>query len=267
MPTAPRTGTTTKRRLKWKIREHTMYALMICDSCGISVLRGTRVWAAVFFLLLLSWAGRLPAQSAAPAAQPSPGQPPTAADQKDAAAKPSPPAKPKKIITNDDLEPHPAGAQAGSGGKVIVGAPASFLNCETACEQEARAALGYDADREPEWQMQVVNARRDLAADAEWRRLLSQAIRQTNDYCNFLVLRSQKVAPSGNSYNARVQRAEAEQYFENTDRNYQTGLKTLVIALNNRIREVSELAPARAAMMNVQASHILDRNCDSSAQQ
>ena len=96
-------------------------------------------------------------------------------DQKDVTAKPNTTAKPKKVITNEDLEPHSA---AGTTDKMITRDVSSLLNCDAACEQQAREFLGYDADYEAEWRMQAVRARRDLIADSEWRGMLSQSIGQ-----------------------------------------------------------------------------------------
>ncbi len=171
--------------------------------------------------------------------------------------KPTPSAKPKKVITNDDLEPRSNGQSHAA----AYGDSGSFLACEATCEQEARVEAGYDADREAEWQMQVVNARRELAADSEWRRLLLQAIDQSNRYCNFLSQQSQKVAPSGNSYSARVQRAKTDQYFQNMDKTLQQGLQNLASQMTRHTNEVGELSPVRGAMMYVQGNRILQRTC------
>ena len=251
-----------------KTSERTMPSPMIRLACKSFALTGMLFRAPVFLALFLCLAIHSPAQSATSPVQTPPDQPSAQAGQKDSTAKPSSPAKAKKIITNDDLEPHSAGSgQPGSADKLIVGAYVSLLNCDPACEQQARSELGYDADREAEWQMQIVNARRDLAGDTQWRQTLTQAIQQTNTYCNFLAQRSQKVSPNGNSYNARVQRAQAEQYFQNMDRVLRQGLETITNRMNNSIREVNELSPVRATMMNVQASRILDRECDYSSRQ
>jgi len=183
----------------------------------------------------------------------------TPPDQKDVTPKPNTTTKPKKVITNEDLEPHSA---AGTTDKIITRDVSSLLNCDAACEQQAREFLGYDADYEAEWRMQVVRARRDLIADSEWRGMLSQSIGQQRTYCNFLAQQSQKTAPSGNSWDAQVQRARNAKYFETMGNTLRQGLETSVNRMNNHIQEVGELSPARAAMMNVQTNRIFDRACD-----
>ncbi len=150
----------------------------------------------------------------------------------------------------------------GLAGKIVTGDNSPLLRCDAPCEQKAREKLGYDSDREAEWQMQIVSARASLVADDEWRQLLSQTIQQTQTYCNFLAQQSQQVSPSGNSFNAQVQRARNDKYFQDMDRTLRQSLQSLANQRNTRIQDVNALAPVRAAMMNVQASRILDRECE-----
>lgn len=221
----------------------------------------------IFTALLLLLTVQLSAQSAAPT-QSAPDQQTAQPGQKDSALKPSPPAKPKKVITNDDLKPKSTGSgQSGSPLYISTGDSGPLLECGASCEQQAREELGYGADREAEWQMQIVKARRDLASDTAWQATLRQAIEQTNRYCNLLAQRSQRVSPSGDSFNAQVQRAQAERYFQEMDRTLRQGLDSVAGGMNNRIREVNELSPVRAAMMHVEASRILDRECEYPDQQ
>jgi len=192
-----------------------------------------------------------PANPAPAVASPAPA---TSASQKPAA-----PAKPKHVITNEDLEPH--SANGAKDDKFIAG-DGSLLACDSSCEQAARSELGYDSDNDAEWRVQIVQARRDLIEDTPWRGLLSQAVQKSNYYCNFLLQDSQQTAPSGNDYNSRQQRARNSNYFENMDRTLRQGLESLMNRMQEHIQEVRVLSPARAAMMNAQATRILDRTCE-----
>jgi hypothetical protein len=213
--------------------------------------------AGLTFLLACATSG-LSAQSS-PATAPS-----EASAQKDSPATANPAPKPKKVITNEDLERHTAAnGPTRPTEKTVANDSMSLLKCDAACEQEARERSGYDSDREAEWRMQIVNARSDLAADSEWREILWQAIQQTQMYCRLLAQESQKVAPSGNSYNARAQRAQAAQYFENMERTLRRTLESLTGRMNSKIQAVNQLSPVRAALMNVQGSRIFERECDS----
>jgi hypothetical protein len=180
---------------------------------------------------------------------------------KNASSKTVVPGKPKKVLTNDDLEGH-ANDDVPPSSQIVPGDSSSLLNCESVCEEKARASLGYDSDREGEWRMQVAGARRELVADTEWRNLLAQTIQQTRTYCNFLEQQSRKIAPANNSYDAQVQRARQQQYFENMDRGLQQNLESTANRSQTRIQEVQALSPVRAAMMTVQLSRIAERNCD-----
>jgi hypothetical protein len=241
------------------IREPLMKSPLLQREHNFHEAAGILFRAAGLIALLLSFGSFSCGQTSPPPAPTPAVQEPTPAVQKDAAPKPSTTAKPKKVITNDDLEPRSA---AGATDKMITGAASSLLNCDPSCEQQARELLGYDADYEAEWRMQVVRARRDLVADGEWRGMLLQSIDQVRTYCNFLAQESQKTAPSGNSWDAQVQRARNAKYFESMGNALRQGLQSSVNRMNNHIKEVGELSPARAAMMNVQANRIFDRTCD-----
>lgn len=213
--------------------------------------------AACFVVFLVFLSLLLSAQS-----PPAPVQSPPV-DQKDSAPKPGAPAKPKKVITNDDLEARSASSQAPPvTGKSVATDSNSLMKCDAACEQEARQEAGYDEDREAEWRMQIVSARTELAGDTAWRELLWQGIQQTTSYCNLLAQESQKVSPSSNTWDARVQRARAEQYYESMEHSLRQSLQAVAGRMNSKTQSVSELSPVRAALMNVQQSRILSRECE-----
>lgn len=188
------------------------------------------------------------APSGVPQAQANPASTPTASP------------KPKHVITNEDLESKSSPASAS--GKLVTNDNSPLLTCERACEQEARQQLGYGADQEAEWQLQIVQARRDLAADKEWRGQLGQSIQQLDTYCTFALEASQQVSPSGNDHHSQVARAKANNYFENMDRVLRQNMEATFNRLQNRVQEVAVLSPVRAALMYVQASRIIDRPCE-----
>lgn len=194
------------------------------------------------------------------------GKPPATAQAQplgsDPASKPAAPTKPKRVITNEDLEPRSSG-NANAGGAKIPGEDSLLLQCNASCETEARNELGYDSDSEEEWRMQIVPARHELMEDSVWRGMLRQAMQQSKDYCNLLQQQSQKSAPSGNDYRSQVQRSKNAQYFENMERILRQGLETTRNRIQGRIEEVQALSAARAAMMYVQATRIFERGCDS----
>jgi hypothetical protein len=172
---------------------------------------------------------------------------------------PATPAKPKHVITNEDIERRPT---RGSAEELTLPGASPLLVCDSSCEQEARASLNYDDDYEGEWRLQVAQARRELATDSNWRGMLSQGIQQTRYYCNFLYQQQQQTAPSGNDWNARQQRARNAKYFEDMDRALRQGIQNTLGRMQDRIREVEVLSPVRAAMMSVEGQRIFERECD-----
>ncbi|HUL35031.1 MAG TPA: hypothetical protein VL128_14190 [Candidatus Eisenbacteria bacterium] len=199
------------------------------------------------------------AQSSSNSTTPAAASQPSSAS---AAAPTKPTAKPKHVITNDDLEPHGAAASGSQDEKIMPG-ESPLLACDSSCENAARHYLGYDSeDEEADWREQIVQARRDLAADDQWRGLLSQAIQQTNSYCNFLQQASQKTAPSGNDYRSRVERAQNSRYFSDMDRNLRQSLDRTANQMQQHIQDAQVLSPVRGALMYVQADRILNRDCE-----
>ena len=200
-----------------------------------------------------------PDQVQAPPAPSSAYKTPTA----DSSSKSASPAKPKHVITNEDLEPDSTN-NSNSDETKLPGEDALLLQCNTTCETEARNYLGYDSDNEAEWRLQIVKARPELAEDTVWRGMLSQAIQQSNTYCNLLLQQSQTTAPSGDDYRSQVQRSKNAQYFDNMERTLHQGIQATMNRMQDRIKDVEVLSPVRAAMMYVQGTRIFERTCDPS---
>ena len=192
--------------------------------------------------------------SPAPTATPAPVEAPSPA------ASVKPPAKPKHVITNDDLPSSSSAGTTGKNGTYIPG-PSRLLDCDASCEHAARNYLGYDSENEGQWREQIGGARNDLASDNEWRGLLNQGIAQVNYYCNFLAQQSQKTAPSSKDYRAQAQRSQNSEYFEYTERNLRQSIEGTMNRMEQRIQEVAVLSRVRAALMYVQADRIWDQGC------
>jgi len=204
----------------------------------------------------------LHAQSPDPAPAPSAQSSARQNSASDSSSKSAPPAKPKHVITNEDLEPRSSDNSNSNDAKIIPGEDALLFQCNATCETQARDYLGYDSDSEAEWRLQIVKARPELAEDTVWRGMLSQAIQQANTYCNLLLQQSQTTAPSGNDYRSQVQRSKNAQYFDNMERTLRQGIQATMNRMQERINEVQVLSPVRAAMMYVQGSRIFERTCD-----
>jgi len=165
------------------------------------------------------------------------------------------PVKPRKVITNDDMDAaHARPAQGlARGPKTRDSIPATGI-CDEGCAFEARQQMGYGPEREGEWQIQLAAARRNLAADARWRQVYFELNQAAQLYCVFVNQQRTAVLPSGNNFQAAFERGERQQYAESMGRTLSQKLSNASSATNRVIGETRELEPVRAAMMSVLVS-------------
>jgi hypothetical protein len=165
------------------------------------------------------------------------------------------PAKPRKVITNDDIDAAHARAAQGIAGEQKAGdfIPATGA-CDEDCAREVRQQMGYGPEQEGEWQFQLVAARRNLAKDTRWRQVSYELNQAVQLYCGFMDQQRTAVLPSGNGWSAAQERAERQRYAENMGRTLSQKLSNATAATNRYIGETGQLEPVRAAMMNVLAS-------------
>jgi hypothetical protein len=171
---------------------------------------------------------------------------------------PAKPAKPHKVITNEDIDAAHA-HDAGKIGDQKYGAPIFGTPlCDEECAQTARAELGIGEEDEGEWQMQLATARRNLAADQAWLRAYANASQKTKMYCDFLQQQRNVILPQGNDYWARVDRYKHEQYAENMNRTLSQGVQGAFNQVNQFIEGVEPVEPVRATIMSVISRQILN---------
>jgi hypothetical protein len=225
---------------------------------------------ATFVVLLLasySLSAQTPQTPQSPPAQSTqtPAQQSEPDKKKDPAQKQTAPAptKPHRVITNDDPEfQHHLRPDTSKGEITPHSGIAFLLGCDQDCEHQAKEILQYGPDEEAEWQMQLVSARRDLAKDNQWRELLGQSIQQTQSACNLEDQESRYLAPTGDDYHSRVERARQEQYFASMGQALRQAHDATEGRIENRISEVNALFPVRGAMMQVQAGRIANLDCE-----
>lgn len=167
------------------------------------------------------------------------------------------PAKPRKVITNDDIDAAHRRAAAKSGGAPNDLIPQGGL-CDDGCAYEARELLGIGPEREGEWQMQLAAARRNLAGDARWRQANFELTQAVQLYCTYARQQRKAALPTGNDWNSRVERAERQQYADNMGRTLSQKLSNATAGMNRVVEETQDVEPVRAAMMRVLASRLVD---------
>lgn len=165
---------------------------------------------------------------------------------------PAKPAKPRKVITNEDIDAAHArdASKIGKDGKFAAPIFGSAL-CNDECAQTAHDELGFQPEQEGEWQMQLAAARRALAADSAWLRAYGNASQKEKMYCDFVTQEQNTILPEGNDYWARVDRAKHQQYAENMGRTLSQGVQGAANQINQLIEGVRPVDPVRASIMGV----------------
>jgi hypothetical protein len=227
-----------------------------------------RGFALCFFLFFFHGSPvRATQQSTSPAPnsqaqQPGVAQAPPDAN-KPAAAIPSPqqPAKPHKVITNDDIKAFHARDNA----KVAAGKDAGIFptgECDADCTQLVREELGFGPEQEGEWQFRLATARQALGADSQWRADQLELSRVEKESCDFQYQLQSATLPSGNDWNSGVERARRQEYAENMGRTLAQGISNATARMNQHINDVRGLDPVRAAMMEVLESRLMNSCSD-----
>jgi hypothetical protein len=179
--------------------------------------------------------------------------PPKASDEKPASAgEPPAPAKPRKVITNEDIEAAHAreGSKIGDDGNYAAPIFGSAV-CNDQCAHMAHEELGFGPEQEGEWQMQLAAARHNLAVDSAWLREYGNASQKEKMYCDFLTQQQKVILPQGNDYWARVDRAKHQQYVEEMGRILSQGVESASNQINQVIEGVRPVDPVRATIMGV----------------
>jgi hypothetical protein len=132
---------------------------------------------------------RAPAdQPAADSAQQTPA---TAAD----VAKP--PAKPKRVITNDDIKSSP---YSGFGGLFYTNS-GSINDCDANCFDQVRAFAQVDAERNPNWRRDVLQQLELVRSDSEWQAYLHDLYDAHRKVCQVTFDKTDEMRTSGNTRN------------------------------------------------------------------
>ncbi|HYL45450.1 MAG TPA: hypothetical protein VEU52_00340 [Candidatus Limnocylindrales bacterium] len=161
-------------------------------------------------------------------------------------------AKPRKVITNEDIDAAHArdASKIGENGKYAAPIFGSAV-CDDECAHQAHDQLGFEPEQEGEWQMQLAAARRNLAADSGWLRAYGNASQKEKMYCDFVTQEQNTILPEGNDYWARVDRAKHEKYVEDMGRTLSQGVQSASNQINQLIEGVRPVDPVRATIMGV----------------
>jgi hypothetical protein len=144
--------------------------------------------------------------------------PPTAAD----AAKPS--AKPKRVITNDDIKSSP---YTGFGGLFYTNS-GSINDCDANCFDQVRAFAQVDAERNPNWRRDVLQQLELVRSDSEWQAYLHDLYDAHRKVCQVTFDRTDEMRTSGNTRNLGPQEIAITEKYDAQMKTAQGELSTAV---------------------------------------
>jgi hypothetical protein len=126
-----------------------------------------------------------------PTADSAPQTPATAAE----AVKP--PAKPKRVITNDDIKSSP---YSGFGGLFYTNS-GSINDCDANCFDQVRAFAQVDAEHNPNWRRDVLHQLELVRSDSEWQTYLHDLYDAHRKVCQVTFDKMDEMRTSGNTRN------------------------------------------------------------------
>jgi hypothetical protein len=165
-----------------------------------------------------------------------------------------------KVVTTEDLEKSHSNPQTVHRLEKVHESPASDTAvCDAECTAEARNEIGMGLSHEGEWQAQLMTAKHNLAADAEWRNTYADGLRKIQMYCTFLDQQRKAPPPSGNDFRSQFERAKQDQYISDMDHTLSAGVQEVRTNMNRMIDEAQKIEPVRAAIMRVLMQRIFDQ--------
>jgi hypothetical protein len=166
-------------------------------------------------------------------------------------------AKPRHVITNDDIDAmHAGSASDSSGASDTDTAIFGSSSCDDECAAEAREDLGFGPEREGDWQFALGAARRHLVADTEWQHAYAREATAMRRYCIFQYQQMVGVPPSGNDYQSQVDRAQRQQYVTNMQQMLWQQISIANAPISRMIDDARRLEPVRAMIMSVVSEHL-----------
>jgi hypothetical protein len=144
--------------------------------------------------------------------------PATAAD----AAKPS--AKPKRVITNDDIKSSP---YTGFGGLFYTNS-GSINDCDANCFDQVRAFAQVDAEKNPNWRRDVLQQLELVRSDSEWQAYLHDLYDAHRKVCQVTFDKTDEMRMSGNTRNLGPQEIAITEKYDAQMKTVQAELSSAV---------------------------------------
>lgn len=161
--------------------------------------------------------------------------------------------KSREVITNEDFERDHQERES----HLVSEGGLPALACDEECEATLRQLLNIRLEEDATFRAQLAVARREVADDGPWQRLLREATQVKNSFCS--VQRAKAVALSG-LFASWYAKAKAEEQFEATEASLGRRLdgfrRRLTVMIENAAQE-----PVRSRLMQVQWMRLIESPC------
>jgi len=221
------------------------------------------------FILVFSMAGlSASAQSAGPASsspQSSPAPAPCTANCPQAPAKPAtadpaspakPPAKPHKIITNEDIDARPHDITIEGTRDLLQ----QLNTCDRTCFDQVAQRAGLNGGSGPRWKLALLDAIEAVKADTAWQGILGEIIGVQGLACETQAKKTQDIQRFADPRNITPSELAVEREYEPKFRDIQNRLKAALDRANAHITKSSP-GNLQSQYMHMQADKIVHATC------
>ena len=223
------------------------------------------------FLLVFSTAGlsasaqSTDSASSPPPPQASPAPAPCTANCPQTSAKPAtttpdsaakPPAKPHKVLTNDDIDARPHDVSI-TGGRDIL---QQLNTCDRACFDQVAQRAGVNGGYTARWKLALLDAIETVKRDADWQGNLGEILGVQGLACETQVRKTEDLRKYADSRNITPSELAVERQYEPKFRDIRARLNA---ALDRANAHIAKTAPdnLQAQYMHMQVDKLVHATC------
>jgi hypothetical protein len=170
-------------------------------------------------------------------------------------AAPKPPAKPHKVLTNDDIDARPHDIAMGSSRDLLQ----QLNTCDRACFDQVAQRAGVYAST-PRWKLVLLEAVETVKGDSAWQANLGEIIGIHNLSCETQARKTEDLRRYADSRNVTPNELAVERQYEPKLREIHNLLN---VALDKANAHIAKTAPSnlQSQYMHLQVENIVNATC------
>jgi hypothetical protein len=228
------------------VRRHILVFILVCSKAGLSA----------------SAQSTDPA-SAAPQSSPAPA--PCTANCPQTPAKPAtvnpdspvkPPAKPHKVLTNDDIDARPHDVTIEGGRDILQ----QLNTCDRTCFDQVAQRAGVNGGYSPRWKLALLDAIETVKADPVWQGILGEILGVQGLACETQVRKTEDLRKYADSRNITPSELAVERQYEPKFREIHNRLNAALDRANAHIAKASP-SNIQSQYMHMQVDKLVHATC------